>query len=441
MIIAMNEKGQIVARDGTGQHSRMMPALEPQYVSVEERSDEDLLKYVCAYAKKKRVFNEKNEAEGNWSSLFNVSGGAVTDPSEEIRLITRYMNDSGFVEKNSTLARNLGKPHLVLLLAFLHLLRHPRQQFRDITRRHLEYYYRDVLHLVAKAMVPDSLYAVFELAKGYDSCHIGKGTLLDAGKDSRGIDIRYATDEDIVINRARLASIKTIYAGKYRGHVHTIHAASIADAEKGRLAIPPGTRTFVNMTGGNQLNTGFAVTSPLLSLKEGERTIIVTLAGGDGSQLPEQFAGLVHDSACPFEISVSTGKDWLKVNRPRLAAGTFIRGNTGDTYNEKELRIIAESGKDSPVQYIVNWHDFNNSQTGRCIVADNGTVYKITGITGEKDLWEVTLVHIGRGEKGSTFKCCTLLQNTLRFTLHLYVSAPAITAPESDGSFHDIASP
>ena len=289
-------------------------------------------------------------------------------------------------------------------------------------------------------MVPDSLYAVFELAKGYDSCHIGKGTLLDAGKDSRGIDIRYATDEDIVINRARLASIKTIYAGKYRGHVHTIHAASIADAEKGRLAIPPGTRTFVNMTGGNQLNTGFAVTSPLLSLKEGERTIIVTLAGGDGSQLPEQFAGLVHDSACPFEISVSTGKDWLKVNRPRLAAGNFIRGNTGDTYNEKELRIIAESGKDSPVQYIVNWHDFNNSQTGRCIVADNGTVYKITGITGEKDLWEVTLVHIGRVEKASNFKCCTLLQNTLRFTLHLYVSAPAITAPESDGSFHDIAS-
>jgi len=435
----MSETVKLAARDGTGQAGRMLRALEPQYVSVEERSDEDLLKFLRAYAERLRFFNEKNEPEGCWSALFNVSGRTGAAPDEEIRLIAWYMNDSGLIPKDSVLARNLGRPHLVLLLAFLHLLRHPRQQFRDITRRHLEYYYRDVLKLAERAAIPDSLYAVFDLSKGYDVCHIRKGTLLDAGKDSLGIDIRYATDEDIVVNRARLASIKTIYAGKYRGHVHTIHAASIADAAKGTAVIPPGARPFVNIPDGNRLDIGFAVTSPVLALKEEERTIVVTLAGGDGSQLPAEFTGR-HNASCPFAVNISTGTGWLKISSPRLAAGNFIKGNAADTYHESELPVITEAGKALPFRCIINESDFDSSQAGRCIITDDGAIYRIKDITGETDPREMTLVRSGRVENAANFRCCALLRNALRFTLHLPATAPAVTAPRLDGSFHNIAS-
>jgi hypothetical protein len=436
----MSETGLTTARDGTGQSGRMLPALEPGYVSVEERSDEDLLKFARAYADRLRFFNEKNEPEGYWSALLNVSGDPEADPDDEIHLIARYMNGADFAEKNAALAHNMGKPHLVLLLAFLQLLRHPRQQFRDITGKHLEYYYRDVLKQTEKEAVPDSLYAVFELAKGHDSCHISKGTLLDAGKDSLGVDIRYATDEDIVVNRARVSSLKTVYAGKYHGHLHTVHAASIADEEKGTLIIPPGTHTFANIPDEEQLHTGFAVASPVLRLKEGERTITVTIEGGEGTILPEEFADISYQSACPFEVSLSTGDGWLKISRPRLIAGNFIKGNADDTYDETEIPIITRPERGSPIECTVDKSDFEESQTGRCIVLDDGSVYKIKEIAGEATLRKMTIARAGRVEKTVNLRCCQLFRNALRFTLHLHAGEPAVTPSEPDGSYHDTGS-
>ncbi len=51
-----------------------------------------------------------------------------------------------------------------------------------------------------KNAVPDQAYIIFELAKGFDTCLVKKGTKLSAGKDKLNLELIYATDKDVVLN-------------------------------------------------------------------------------------------------------------------------------------------------------------------------------------------------------------------------------------------------
>ncbi|MBN2238795.1 MAG: hypothetical protein JW712_03395 [Dehalococcoidales bacterium] len=425
-------------RDGTGQHGRMPLALDPQYVSVDERTDKDLLNYIRAYAEKLRFFDEKNEPAGYWSSLFDISNGTITGSDEDLELIAACLDDPELESTSPMVKQNLSKPHIVLLLAFLYLLRHPRQQFRELTRKHLDFYYREVLKLTEKEAVPDSLYAIFELAKGNDFCHIGKGTALDAGKDSAGVALRYDTVEDIVVNRARISSIKTLYTEKARGIIRKLHPVSIADTEKGNAVIPSGTHPFTNILPGELPSIGFSVSSPVLSLSEGERTITVTLVGDNDIRLHPSYSEIAENRICPFEVSVSSGKNWLPVRSPILEYGNFISGVAGECYSQDELSITTEPGKKEPVRCDATQSGLSAGHTGTCIVSTDRIAYRISGYSEKGKHSEVELVRLGPANHTKKLKNFRVLQNAVRFILHLNTAESSVSTPEPDGSFHDI---
>ena len=47
------------------------------------------------------------------------------------------------------------RPHFALFLTFLQLLQHTRGQLNTLTRRHLDFYYQQVLGMTKIASVPD----------------------------------------------------------------------------------------------------------------------------------------------------------------------------------------------------------------------------------------------------------------------------------------------
>ncbi|MDQ3110697.1 MAG: baseplate J/gp47 family protein [Bacteroidota bacterium] len=53
-------------RDGTSQAQRLLAALDPAYISVDERKPEDLLMFALSYAEQLKYFNDKNVHEGDW---------------------------------------------------------------------------------------------------------------------------------------------------------------------------------------------------------------------------------------------------------------------------------------------------------------------------------------------------------------------------------------
>ncbi|NEO09013.1 baseplate J/gp47 family protein [Moorena sp. SIO3I8] len=202
-----------IFRDGVSQRGRLLRELEPDYVGVDERDVYDLLTFVQEYATKLNYYDESNRINGNWSSFL----------AGDVEQMVAYINNpESFADEPSTQSK-LAQPHLVLLFTFLQLLRYPQQQFKALTQRYLDFYYKEVLALTTKEEVPDKIHVIFELAQGEEAHLINKGTLLSAGQDSEGVNINYATDEDIVVNQAQVASIKTLFIEKNSIGLEEIH--------------------------------------------------------------------------------------------------------------------------------------------------------------------------------------------------------------------------
>ena len=199
-----NPLSPLLAHDGTSQAGRKQLALDPDYVSVDERSPQDLLKFAQAYAKSLKYFDENNLEAGDWSTFLPDR----LDPDHVVNYMTAP-------EKFAPVqAGSLNRPHLVLFLAFLQLFRLAQQRLNTLTRRHLDFYYRQVLGMTRKQAMPDRVNVLIVPAAGIDQAKLPAGTMLAAGRDSLGLDRSYRTDQDVVVNRAQVARLSSLYVSK-----------------------------------------------------------------------------------------------------------------------------------------------------------------------------------------------------------------------------------
>ena len=218
--------------DGVSQQDRKLPALDLNYVSIEERSVKDLLKFVLKFAGQLKFYNSSNHPEGNWKLFFGgdqVPGhsrdneGLTDDEKQYLTEMADYLENPDRYAGDPQKLSLYSAPHRVLLLACLKLLGYARQQFTDLTRRHLDYYYRDVLRLTEKPALPDRVHVAFELADGETEHQLKQSTLVDGGQDSSGKPRQYSLDDDIVINRAVLARVNTLHVRRKVISLKSIH--------------------------------------------------------------------------------------------------------------------------------------------------------------------------------------------------------------------------
>lgn len=106
------------------------------------------------------------------------------------------------------------QPHLALFLAFVQLFRLAQQQLDALTQKHLDFYYRDVLRLQPKSAQPDSVNLIFELAKEFSEYLVPVGSALPAPKDALKKEVIYRTDRELVVNKAKVKELKTIFLDK-----------------------------------------------------------------------------------------------------------------------------------------------------------------------------------------------------------------------------------
>src|SRR5687768_9788227 len=156
-------------RDGTSQQQRLLNALLPEYVSVDERKIRDLQNFALRYAREIKYYDAANSEQGDWEAFFNKE----IDPDQRT------------------------EPHYALFLAFLQLFKIAQDDLNRITGKHLDFYYREVLQLEERPALPDQVFIIFNLAKHVSQHLIQKGTLLKAGKDASGKELIYQTDKEI----------------------------------------------------------------------------------------------------------------------------------------------------------------------------------------------------------------------------------------------------
>lgn len=283
---------QALQRDGTSQPQRVLQALLPDYVAVDERSMSDLIAFTQKLNTEIRYYNLADAIDGDWTGFF----------------------DKIISEEQRTEA------HYALFIAFLELFAIAQKDMNTITKRHLDYYYREVLNLHERPAVPDQVFILFELAEQLSSSLVAQGTGLDAKKDATGVDLVYDTDKDIVVNQSKVDQLKAIFVNKpfnptskplvfpdeipvpeldpvtntfplhtpETGNDWRIYASPVANSSDGIGGDLEGDekrwRTFGmphedddGLADRPEGEVGFAFASPLLFLAEGTREIKITL--------------------------------------------------------------------------------------------------------------------------------------------------------------------
>ena len=188
------------ATDGTSQAARLRPELDPAYAVLDSRSSTDLLAFARAFAAELVFVDDNNQPQGDWSGLL-PDGEGLLAAADYLRMPERF---------SAELAAPFARPQVALLLACIQLLGHARDQTNGLTRRHLDFYYREVLRMVRKPAVPDQVHVLLAPDARTQRLLLPAGTLLRAGKTSAGQDRHYRTVADALLSPVQVAQLRSL---------------------------------------------------------------------------------------------------------------------------------------------------------------------------------------------------------------------------------------
>jgi hypothetical protein len=153
-------------------------------------------------------------------------------------------------------------PHYALFLAFLKLLGIAKNHLNDFTKRHLDFYYKDILQLLPQKAQPDFVHLLIEPVANKNAFLLPKNTVFSAGKNSLGKNKFYASTSDQAINSVKIKSFLS----------HHIDQNSWKKIDLFPLNATNTPFTAFPSSSENT-ETGLLLASPLFYMKGGTRTI------------------------------------------------------------------------------------------------------------------------------------------------------------------------
>ncbi|WP_062054078.1 hypothetical protein [Aquimarina longa] len=288
---------QILQQGGTHQFQRLSQALEEDFVKIENRHSNELLSYAIRFASHIQYYNINNIPDGDWAVFFDAPDN---------------------------------KPQKTLFIGFLRLLELLKEFSNGLTKRHLEYYYKEVLQMVEKEAHPAKVHVFFECANTLKEKYLSKDTLLEAGTSATGEKILFRLAEEILVNKARIAATKSqfIESSDLGNRMFVLQDSKQPKNAKGPAPYwnlfgesqthskiqennipvfkPDNERTM------NEAQVGFAICSSLLELNEGHRTIMVKLLIDKTTLTKEPLHTY-------FDFYISGVKGWIKIQNVKTS--------------------------------------------------------------------------------------------------------------------------
>jgi hypothetical protein len=245
---------------------------------------------------------------------------AQTQAQTELRQIAQAMLnvviqtvDAAAQHYDAVAAQPTPHPDTALLRVFVDLMRHQQQVLNGIGRRHLDFYYQNILQIERRSAQPDHVVVMLSPQPGQAIVSLPAGTRFAAGKDAAGAPVFFANAETAVINAARIAGAFSLKSDPgTRPFLPGIHPAVLNDLENlchDAAGHPVDQRVFGTPCPTPQ-GLGFALSSPMLLLEAGSRSICLTLDLAAGA--PD----------LPADWAVGWGS-WMTTTKGWLDAGTY----------------------------------------------------------------------------------------------------------------------
>jgi hypothetical protein len=244
------------------------------------------------------------------------------------------------------------RPHLTLFFSFLKLLQKAQIHTNKITGRQLDFFYRTALKATPLPGHADQVHLLAKQGEDEIDVLIPAGTLLDAGEDGQGNPVVYQTNEDLVVNKAQVAQMKSLFVVKNNtGQPTWKDMYRIAEAPQ--FKSQPESKRWKLFGGepGEDLNKeiaqearfGWVFCSPHLALSEGKRTITFAI------EFTDNLANL-NLNDLPFDIEFTTEKKWINI----IPHSASTRGNMltlALTINKETEAITPLEKPDFPMPY------------------------------------------------------------------------------------------
>ncbi|PCI93946.1 MAG: hypothetical protein COB15_15420, partial [Flavobacteriales bacterium] len=307
---------------------------------------------------------------GNWEGVFNVH---ITPKESDIsrtllkqedatqKMLNKVSNSLVFVggqlfsflndiinhaskEYDSLSVREGVFPDTALLRSFVKLQGIQQKQLNEISNKHLQFYFEDILKQKKKNAKPDRAFITAELAKKDNTFELAQGTLFNAGVDANKKPITFQSLKSTNLNPGSITGGFTLVQNKNPNNglisLYKTPVVKPSLLKKDKTGKILGWETF----GGNIEDSnipesmGFAVASPMFYLKEGLRIITLKLT------FKEAINQVLFNEANYF---FSTEKEWLPLTqKPQEGLSNFTGANfweilpSQEKSNELNLKII-----------------------------------------------------------------------------------------------------
>ena len=311
---------------GTNRFGRLEQALNEDYVQIEERHSADFIQQAYRLSQAIQYYDLHDQADGDWKKFF----------APEV-------------------ASN--QPHKALFLAFLELLELLHTHTNTLGRRHLDYYYRDVLQFVEREAVPSKAHLFFTCARNIKTRFLAQDTEAFAGKSEAGKDQLFRLVDEIVVNQIAIDEVRMLFREEdestdHHNRLFTGHrpVATVDDEQWSlygdsqleftynetdrafvKTILPPEKRTL------EVAEVGFAISTPMLRLEGGLRKIDLKLI----TKNPRIREVLTDD----FDCWVSTPEGWKQIPKSALTETQESQDFSG----LKNLIVSIELEEDFPV--------------------------------------------------------------------------------------------
>ncbi|SCZ58649.1 MULTISPECIES: hypothetical protein [Photorhabdus] len=224
---------------------------------LDERSTLDILNWLKEYT---AIIPFDQEKKQFWDSFYFIQENSP----QQLADIYQHANK----------ADGLLPAHQVFVLAFLKLLETTNRLLNTFPARHRDLYYRELLGLNPRNAQADRVAIGITLNTNNAAFLVPQGTLFDAGQDSAGNPLQYASDMDLLANQGELTDLRW-----HRKNGDNGWQSAIPFNLSNNIALPEnGIQLFSPTAHDMPVLSGYLITSSLFAMSAGERTIKVTLA-------------------------------------------------------------------------------------------------------------------------------------------------------------------
>lgn len=199
---------------------------------------------------------------------------------------------------NNSLNNNQNhKAHTGLIFTFFKLFETVQLDINAISKKHLDLFYRELLHQEPQDVTPSTLYSVVEINNAIEELNLSKGQLIKAGQYKDGKDILFQTTEDLQLNNIVLSHLSTTFLSRTKtfeyhsrfnlvsGIFTKIHATSfpeVLEFNKNNASFSSlgeeqkfRTETEMNM---DYADVGFIIASPSLQMGVSNRKVVIEIS-------------------------------------------------------------------------------------------------------------------------------------------------------------------